>query len=342
MNRVVHHMMHMKLHMGWMSWYEDLLATRREKADEEHKKELEIAEAAGYKRARDEFMPDIEFLRNALQRGRAAAFAKYIDIFVGNAEKRGKSYCMGMWRSWTHDKAGRLEEERRLAELERLKAALKDAEADAALLKQERASLNATIKELEGEISTNDREFAARLKQMQHDLEESQTALEMLRTSSSTEIKHLQAMVVNKERQLDDQQQEMADKESRHARAVLRMEQKVDAYKVEADEALEGRKETLKKARDQAFNAEQAISLQREELQKAEAAERRARADQEVMMSTQRETVAAMHKEKTENAMLLSKNSALKAQIGQMEADMDALQKKHAKAESLLAQQGLK
>jgi len=338
MNRVIHHMMHMQLSQGWMSWYEDLLETRRQNADAAHRKELEIADAAGYKRARDEFMPDIEFLRNALQHGRAAAFAKYIDIFVGNAAKRGQIYCMGMWRSWTHDKAGRMEEERRLAELDRLKNEIKDLSGEVSLLKNERNSLNATIKELQGAAAETTAEMLQRLKQMARDLEESQGTYENLKTTSAMQIKSLEHSVVSKERQIEDLTESTAERESRHARAIQRMESKHAELEVERDQADQSRRELMKKMRDLSFRTEQDITLLREDLQKAEQATRRVTTDSEVDKSTQKEITAAYKKESTENKMLTSKLAGLNAKIAQMESDMEALQRKHAKAEALLAQ----
>jgi len=337
MNRVIQHAKHAQLASMWRTWMDDLEQYRLDAIDEEFRKELEVAEATGYKRARDEFEPDILFLREALRRGRASAFAKYLDIFQGNNEKRGKIYIMGMWRSYTKDKAGRLEEERRLKELQTLKDAVKSAESEMQALKDEKSALARQVRELQEDGHSAQLEFSDKLKQMKIDLDAAVRNEEMIRSQSSLDKKHSDAMLVNKERQLEDQQQELAEREARHQRAMQRLEQKCAELEVENGKEAHSRKELIKKTRDLNFRTESDVSLLREDLQKAQTAERRALADKDVLLDGMKGTTSMLHTEKAENAMLVNKVNELTAKLQGMEREQDGLQKKLNRATEQLA-----
>lgn len=341
MNRVIQHAKHAKIASMWRVWMDDLEQYRLDEAAAAFNKQLEVAEAAGYKRARDEFEPDILFLREALRRGRAAAFAKYLDIFVGNAEKRNQLYCMGMWRSYTHDKAGRLEEEARLKQLQDLKNTIAANETELSALKDEKANLLRQVRELQGDLQSQELEFRDKLKTMQIDLDQAIRNAEMVNSTAALDKKHLEAMLTNKERQLADQQQEIAERDARHQRAVQRLEQKCAELEVEVQQESQARNDIIKKTRDMNFKTETEVTQMRETMHKAQAAERRALADNEVQRDAMQATTSMYQHEKAENALLSNKVTTLNARISQMEKEQDALQKKLQRAnESITAMQG--
>jgi hypothetical protein len=336
MNRIIHHMSNIKLHMGWQSWWEDHQQCKLDKANAKFNLELEAAEAAGYKRGVDEYEPEVLFLREALRRGRASAFEKILSMFFDDAEKRMKTYIMSSWRSFTNDKSGRLEEQKRLAELERLRNALKEAEEEALALKTERSSLKQQIKDLTGDLTSAEIEFGNKIKQMQNDLEAAERKYITEADQHALDNKHNEAMLVNKTRTIEDLQQEMSESDSRHKRQMRRMEEKCNELEVEAVQAEESRKQLIIKTRDLNFKTQGDVSILRENAAKAQQGERRALAEHEVVLSNMKETQGMMQKEKTDNAILTQKVATLTGRLDIMTAEQDALQKRLAKTQALL------
>jgi len=328
MSRVIAHAKNAKISAMWHTWMEDLHQFREDKADEYYRKELEVAEAAGYARARDEFLPDIEFLREALRRGRASAFAKYLDVFIGNSAKRNTIYCMGMWRSWTKDKAGRLEEERRQAELQALKNAVAAAEAEASGFKDKNAELSKQIRELEGDNDELQLKYKSDLKKIQDLLTEAERNLEVTRTQAELEEKHLKAMLATKERQLEDEKAEMSDRDSRNKRVQQRLENKCSELEVELQKETDMRKETMTRTRQQQSQAEDRIADLREKLQDAQTQERRALADHETMISGMKGTQQQLAESNAEKALLNSEKAKLEQRVADQDTELATLQRK--------------
>jgi DNA repair exonuclease SbcCD ATPase subunit len=336
MGRVIAAAKNGAIHAGFRSWIEDRDQWRQKKIDDAHAKELSDAEQAGYDRARAEFEPDLHFLREALRRGRASAFAKYMDIFLTGNKKRGQMYCMGMWRSFTKDKAGRLEEERRRQELQRLKDALAQAEAEATNYREQQAGFERKIRDLEDQLDEVQNTTRTSLKKMQSELEAAKRNEEMARNSAEMEKKHLEQVLKEKKRQLEDKEQEIADKETRHQRAVQRYETRQGELEVEVEQERNSRKENLKRIRDMQYKTEQDINQLREELSKAKASERRAKADNEVDKSVLKEVTANLAHEKAQNATLTTRVTRAEGQRDEVDRKLEKMQAKLAKAEELV------
>merc|ERR1711871_1118760 len=101
-------------------------------------------------------------------------------------------YCMGMWRSYTKDRAGREEEERRKAELQRLKDALAQAEAEATKYRHAQSGLESKIQDLQDKLEEVQSQTRAKLKKMQQDLEAAQRDADMAKSNAEMEKKHLE------------------------------------------------------------------------------------------------------------------------------------------------------
>jgi hypothetical protein len=337
MGRVIAHAKQAKLAGMWRTWLDDLEHYRLEQIDEAFRKQLQVAEAAGYKRARDEFEPDVVFLRNALRQARGNAFAKYLDIFVGNAEKRGKLYCMGMWRSYTKDKFGRAEEEARLKELADLKAALKIAENDLAVNRTEMQRLQKMLRELQSDEASRDMEFKDRLKEMQIQLDGALRNAEMITSTAALDKKHMEAMLGNKERQVADLQQEMAERDTRHKTAMTRMENAKAELEVDVQTESQARKELTTKTRDLSFRTEQDIANMREELQKVQQSKRHLQNDHDVLLDNMRQTQQMLQNMTSDKQSLEKEKTGLITKISDLEIEQRTLRTALQKAQQITA-----
>jgi len=243
---------------------------------------------------------------------------------------------MGMWRSFTKDKAGRLEEERRRQELQRLKDALAQAEAEATNYREQQAGFERKIRDLEDQLDEVQNTTRTSLKKMQSELEAAKRNEEMARNSAEMEKKHLEQVLKEKKRQLEDKEQEIADKETRHQRAVQRYETRQGELEVEVEQERNSRKENLKRIRDMQYKTEQDINQLREELSKAKASERRAKADNEVDKSVLKEVTANLAHEKAQNATLTTRVTRAEGQRDEVDRKLEKMQAKLAKAEELV------
>jgi chromosome segregation ATPase len=221
-----------------------------------------------------------------------------------------------------------LEEERRLAELQKLKDAVASAQAEAAALKDERAQLKKDLFELQNSLSTTESQLMQQLKALKSELEAARRDETLLRSTAELDKKHMDAMLANKERQLEDQQTEYAEKEARFQRQIQRLTQTNAELEVDRETEVNSRKELIKKTRELTLKTEGDITLLREDLQRAQSAERRAKSDHDMLSMSQKDTTARLAGEQAQNSELRSENQKLVQQLNTALSDLELLKKK--------------
>merc|ERR1711934_1152522 len=140
---------------------------------------------------------------------------------------------MGLWRSFTHGKAGRDEEERRKKELQDLKDALAAAEAEVQKYREQKSADNKRIRELEDsleELRNSNIETQRRL-QMEVDMAKRNEA--MAKENAAFEKEHSALQMSRLQKSVDEAVQDANDKETIHQRSLTKNTQLVAELQVE-------------------------------------------------------------------------------------------------------------
>jgi chromosome segregation ATPase len=325
MSRVISHAKNATMAAMWRTWLDDVEMTRYEKLEAEYQKQLAAEELKGYQRCRAEYEPQLAFLQDLVFKMRQSAFGKYINLFLGDVEKRGKIYAMGQWRTYVKDGWGRSEEERRQKELQQLQDQLKAALAEAAALKDERTALKRQLLDLQNSLADTESSLQDQLRQLRREAENARRDAELIQNTADLQIKNLEVSLKNKERQLEDQQQEFSEKEVRHLRRIQHLETMKNELESDKEGETIARKELSRKNRDLALKVENDIMMLREDVSKAEAEKRRAQNDHDIIAMSQKETIARLAGEQAESSKLRSENNKLEQQLDAANSDLSKL-----------------
>merc|ERR1719163_1516590 len=332
MSRVIQQAKHGQVAAMWRTWLDDLEMFRYDKQEAEYQKQLAAEELKGYQRCRAQFEPQLAFLQDLVNRLRHKAFGKYVSLFLDDAQKRGQRYCMGEWRSFTKDKGGRTEEERRRKELEDLQNLLKECQAENAGLKDERAALKMQLMDLQNSLADTEASLRDELRQLRREAENARRDAELIQNTADLQIKNLEVSVRNKERQLEDQQQEFSEKEVRHLRRIQHLEAMKNELEADKQGETVARQDLARKNRDLSLKIENDIMMLREDVAKAEAEKRRAQNDHDLIAMSQKDTIARLATEQTECSKLRSENSKLELQLDTATGDLEKIKKQLARA----------
>jgi len=327
MRRVICMAQNAQLAAMWRCWLDDVAELREAGWNAEMQKALRAEELKGYHRGREEFEPELHFLQELVKKMRESAFGKYINLFLDGDKSRRQKYVMGCWRTFTKDKAGREEEERRLAELQRLKDALAAAESEAAGMKDERATLKRQLLDLQNSLADTESTLQDQLRQLRREAENARRDADLIQNTADLQIKNLEVTLLNKERQLEDQMQEFQDKEARHLRAIQNMERLVSETQADKQGELSARQELSKKSRDQMLKFENEIMKLREDLNRAEAGMRRSQNDHDVISMSQKENLNRLAGERAECTRLRNENLQLQRDLDTSQNDLEKIKR---------------
>jgi chromosome segregation ATPase len=297
---------------------------------------LDAKEQDGYNRARSQLEAEIHFLQRTLRSVKGSAFAKYLDIFQKDGNTRGKTYCMGMWRSYTLGKSERLEEERVRKQISDLKDALKKSDDENQKFRKQVGDLNSQIDDLKAEVEGGSTKFKKQLRQLQVDYEAAVQAKEYAISDADLQKQYAASMLKNKEAALHEQEDEALHNLNRMKRQLDTARRDQEQAEEERDREVRARQDMMNRDKERVQNVEKEVEELKTSKMKMEQAERRLNAEKETLSDQLTNQSITLSQLRSEKASLNAEVQSLKNEQERSDDELTAVRKRLTQAEEKL------